>query len=83
MPMRYLSWQIRLRLPMVLSLAEAFLYHYGIGVTGASRISLDKFGEFCYQFLDNIDQVELYIGKTDTIAHLNSFRGMSIDCWSF
>ena len=55
---------------------RGFLYHYGIGVTGASRISLDKFGEFCYQFLDNIDQVELYIGKTDTIAHLNSFRGM-------
>ena len=26
---------------------RGFLYHYGIGVTGASRISLDKFGEFC------------------------------------
>ncbi len=32
---------------------RGFLYHYGIGVTGASRISLDKFGEF---YLINVVQ---------------------------
>ncbi len=78
MPMRYLScWQIRLRLPMVWVLQEAFvpLWHQ---VTGASRISLDKFKEFCYQFLDNIDPSRrtFIVAKTDTIAHLSSFRGM-------
>ena len=55
---------------------RGLLYHYGIGVTGASRISMDQFGQFCYQFLDNIDQTELYIGKTDNVAYLRAFEGM-------
>ncbi|MBF0899502.1 MAG: glycosyltransferase family 2 protein, partial [Atopobium sp.] len=55
---------------------RGLLYHFGIGVTGASRISLDKFGEFCYQFLDNIEQTELYIGKADNAAYVRSFEGM-------
>ena len=55
---------------------RGLLYHYGIGVTGSSRISMDQFGQFCYQFLDNIDQTELYIGKTDNVAYLRAFEGM-------
>ncbi len=47
--MRHSSWQIP-RLPMALSLGSGGLYHHGIGATEASRIFLDKFGEFCYQF---------------------------------
>lgn len=55
---------------------RGLLYHYGIGITGTSRISIDQFAQFCYQFMDNIDQTEIYCNQNPSDVRYSSLEGM-------
>lgn len=56
---------------------RGYLYHYGIGVTGTSRISAERFGIFCSEFAECIQSTRDFIATcTDGDEMQDSCRGM-------
>lgn len=51
---------------------RGYIYHYGIGVTGTSKISMDTFGRFCKQFAACIQKTEEFVQEHGATAELQS-----------
>ncbi len=55
---------------------RGYVYHYGVGVTGASGITAARFGDFCRQFGACIDATAAYAVRDERPELVSSFVGM-------
>lgn len=56
---------------------RGYVYHYGIGATGASAVSAERFGRFCEQFKACIDATRDFVAQRgDDEALLAGYHGM-------
>lgn len=55
---------------------RGYIYHYGVGVTGASGITAARFGDFCSQFGACIDAAADYVARDERPELASAFVGM-------
>lgn len=55
---------------------DGYIYHYGRGVTGTSRISSARFGEFCEQFGECIDAAHDFLASHRSDVAEECYEGM-------
>ena len=56
---------------------RGYLYHFGLGITGASSITAERFGVFCQQFRACLDAAAEYVeSQGSTPALVASYEGM-------
>lgn len=55
---------------------RGYIYHYGVGVTGASGITATRFGDFCQQFGACIDATADYVSRVGRPSLESPLAGM-------
>ena len=59
---------------------RGYIYHYGLGITGATPISAETFDGFCEQFAACLGATRAYVGSKPSDVHAACLDGMQAKC---